>query len=267
MDVPWRLVKSLHAKKERTKTHLTVAEGPPSVLSGLLSQAVFEFLVMDTEMEVTAKGREIRDALAQHPNPGQVLTVSPSLFQRMSGTETPQGVLLVLPFPFGFLTPLPKSPWAEPLLVVVVDVQDPGNAGTLIRNAASVGAWQVSFAGDAVDPFSPKSIRASAGAIFQVPVFCYADPVLHVRGLLDTGSTVYKTVPRGGILPWEARLDRGSALVLGNEGQGLRKEIDSLIPRAISIPMPGGTQSLNVATASAMLLYEAARQRTVRTHH
>ncbi|MGI6643602.1 MAG: TrmH family RNA methyltransferase [Bacillota bacterium] len=261
MDVPWRLISSLQAKKERTKSRLTVAEGPPSVLLGLLSQAVFEFLILDTEMEATARGREIREALAQHPKPGKVLTVKPSLYRKMSGTKTPQGALLVLPFPFEFVSPLPKSPWLEPLSVVGVDLQDPGNAGTLIRNAASVGAWEVSFTGDAVDPYSPKCIRASAGAVFQVPVTYHKDPVLYIRDLLDTGSTVYKTLPEGGIVPWEARLDKGCALVLGNEGQGLPWKVDSLITQAISIPMPGGTQSLNVAAASAVVLYEAARQR------
>ncbi len=263
MEVPWRLVKSLQKKKEREKSRLTVAEGAPSVLSALRSAAAYDFLVTVSGYLESEKGAEIARALKAHPNPGTTFVVSSGLFHKISGTSNPQGILLVLPFPFCYGGSLPSSPWPKLLWVAGADIQDPGNVGTLVRNAAGAGAWGVTFLGESADPYSPKCIRSSAGAVFGIVVKQAGNPVAQVRTWLDSGSTVYKTLPSGGNPPWEVDLRESTILVMGNEARGLRKEIDCLIPDGISIPMPGGIQSLNVAMASSMILYEAMRQRIV----
>ncbi len=238
-----------------------MAEGPSSVLSGLIHNVVFQMLFVDEDFLNRGKAQIVNEALAKHPKPGQVRSVSSSTFAKMSGTETPQGVLLVLPFPFQYQTPLKKSPWQKRLWVVGCDLNDPGNVGTLIRSSAGAGVWGFSAAGDGTDPFSPKCVRASAGAIFTIPVSVAPDSKNHVAQFLNTGASVYKTVPKGGLFPWDRPLHEDTVLVVGNEAHGLPKDIENLLPLGISVPMPGGIESLNVAAASTVILYEAVRQR------
>lgn len=260
-QVPWRLVKSLFNKKEREASGLTVAEGPPSVMGALSTYARMEMVIVSQELARSDKWDGFREALAKHPAPGKVYTVDSSLYERMSGTKTPQGILCVLRFPFSYHRPPKPSPWERRLIVAGVDIQDPGNVGTLIRTAAAAGASEVMFLGDSADPFSPKCIRASAGTIFGQNIVVDGDPVEAVSKLVRSGVRVLATVPSGGLYPWEANLADDCCVLLGNEGRGLRPEIVENLHEGLTIPMPGGTESLNVAAASAMILYEAIRQR------
>lgn len=261
VDVPWRMVKSLFNKKERELLGLTVAEGPPSVMGALTSLARIEAIIVSDEFVSSQRWAGFQEALAKHPSPGEVYTVSSSMYERISGTKSPQGVLCVLPFPFSFHEPKKRSPWKRRLYVVGVDIQDPGNVGTLTRTAAAAGAFEMLFLGNSADPYSPKCIRASAGAAFSVDLRAESDPVAAVSALVKAGVTIYAAVPSGGVYPWEADFSRDCGVLLGNEGQGLRPEIIEGIGQGLTIPMPGGTESLNVAAASAMILYEALRQR------
>jgi TrmH family RNA methyltransferase len=263
-EVPWRFIKGLSSKKEREKAGMTVAEGPPSVFSALESGVQVEYLVMSESFSNSPGGLSVGRIVESGRKPREVFKVPDALFERMSDTRTPQGVLCVVPVPMRFPEGSLRSPWEEPLEVIGVDIQDPGNAGTLIRAASAVGASRVVFAGKSVDPFSPKCIRSSAGTIFAVPVTTAGqqlDPARFVADLAKAGLSIYKTVPSGGIFPWEADFTLPCAIVVGNEAQGLQQEVVDGPGRGISIPMPGGTESLNVAVASGMVLYEALRQR------
>ncbi len=263
-EVPWRFIKGLSSKKEREKTGMTVAEGPPSVSMALESGVSVEYLVMSRSFSVSPPGEDVARLIEKGPAPREVLTVPDELFERMSETKTPQGVLCVLRVPFRFPKGTPRSPWKAPLEVVGIDIQDPGNVGTLVRAASAVGASSVVFLSTSADPFSPKCIRASAGTVFRVAVRALGSevaPAGYLAELAAGGTAVFKTVPRGGILPWEADFTRPSAIVLGNEARGLSDDVLSAPGRGISVPMPGGTESLNVAVASGMVLYEALRQR------
>lgn len=265
--VPWRLIKSLASKKEREITGMTVAEGPPSVALALASGVAVEYLVMSESFDASPAGAAVRLALESGRKPREVFVVSDGLFERMSETRTPQGVLCVVPVPFRFAGHLPKSPWEQPLDVVGADIQDPGNAGALVRAASAVGASRVVFAGASADPYSPKCIRSSAGTVFAVDVQVAEqddDPARFVASLAAGGKKVFKAVPRGGALPWDADFTGPCAIVVGNEAQGLRQEIVAGPGQSVSVPMPGGTESLNVAVASGMVLYEALRQRLTR---
>jgi TrmH family RNA methyltransferase len=263
VDVPWRMVRSLYNKKERELSGLTVAEGPPSVMGALVSLARIETVIVSDEFASSQRWDGFQEALAKHPSPGEVYTVKSSLYERISGTKSPQGVLCVLPFPFSFHGPRRPSPWKRKLYVAGVDIQDPGNVGTLTRTAASAGATEMLFLGDSADPYSPKCIRASAGAALEVNLRAESDPASAVTELVNEGVTIYAAVPSGGVYPWEADFSGDCGVFLGNEGQGLRPEIMEGIGHGLSVPMPGGTESLNVAAASAMILYEVVRQRLV----
>lgn len=263
-EVPWRFIKSLSGKKEREKTGMTVVEGPPSVMMALETGVDIEYLVMSRSFFSSPSGAEVSRLLERGPAPRQVFTVPDEQFERMSETKSPQGVLCVVGVPFRFKETVPKSPWDKQLEVVGVDIQDPGNVGTLVRTASAVGASSVVFLGSGADPFSPKCIRASAGTVFRVAVRSPRRDVSPTGYLLkrrSEGMEICKTVPRRGVSPWEADLTKSLCLVFGNEAKGLDDEVLSVPGLEISIPMPGGTESLNVAVASGMILYEALRQR------
>ena len=146
--------------------------------------------------------------------------------------------------------------------VVCVDVSDPGNAGTVLRSAEAAGADAVVFCRHSVDVYNPKTVRASAGAIFHVPlVVAEEEPPqvlarLGARGLRRLGA-----VAGSGRDHTTVELTGPVALVLGNEATGLPGELDEVLDERITIPMAGRTESLNVGMAAAVLCFEAARQR------
>jgi TrmH family RNA methyltransferase len=144
---------------------------------------------------------------------------------------------------------------------VVVDLRDPGNAGTLLRTAEAAGAVGLVLAGGSVDPDSPKVLRASAGARFRLPVWRRADPRAAVAELADLGWEVVATVVDADARPYDAVALSGAALVLGNEASGLGPDVIGACTTAVTIPLDGPTESLNVAVAGAVLCFEALRQR------
>ncbi len=263
-EVPWRLTKSLYAKKGRLSSSLTIAEGPPSVVSALEAGVEVEFMVVSRSFAESSVYARVEKALGGKV-PGFPMHVVPDdLFERMSELRSPVGILCVLPFPFRYPSGPPASPWKEPLYLYGFDIQDPGNAGTLVRAAAATGVSALVFCGESADVFSPKCIRSSAGAAFKVNLEerdPELDPVEILAGLERSGVAVYKAAPRAGLAPWQAPLRRPSAVVVGNEARGLPAAVLDGPGKTITIPMPGDTESLNVAVASGMLLYEAVRQR------
>ena len=147
------------------------------------------------------------------------------------------------------------------MVLVTCGVADPGNLGTLLRSAEAAGAAGVVSCGGGVDPWNPKVVRASAGAVFGVPMVEEDDPVQVLERLGARGVRRLGTVARGGDSPERAGLTGGVALVLGNEAHGLPDVVTALLDGAVTIPMAGHAESLNVAVAGSVLLFEGARQR------
>jgi TrmH family RNA methyltransferase len=182
------------------------------------------------------------------------------VLERVADTVTPQPVLTVLPM----MRPDPvvaTEPAAQRLIVVLVDVRDPGNAGTVLRTADASGVDAVIFSGESVDPYNPKTVRASAGSLFHVPFSVQADPVALAASLAERGYRTLATVARDGddyaALDWSVP----TVLFLGNEAAGLGPEVRTAIGGAVAIPMDGRAESLNVGVACAVLCFEALRQR------
>jgi TrmH family RNA methyltransferase len=147
------------------------------------------------------------------------------------------------------------------LTLVLVDIADPGNAGTLLRAAEAAGAAAVLFCGDSVDPCNPKCVRASAGALFHLPVADGGDARTVLDELGAAGVQTVATVVRAGVAHDELDLTVPSALVLGSEAHGLAPELAARASVRCSIPMAGRSESLNVAMAGSVLAFEALRQR------
>ena len=159
------------------------------------------------------------------------------------------------------MAPGAGRPEDHPLIVVTVDVRDPGNAGTVLRTADAAGVSSVIFSGDSVDPYNPKTVRASAGSLFHVPFAVQADPLTLATSLATAGYRTLATMVREGddytALDWSVP----TALFLGNESAGLRAEVVEAMGGSVVVPMEGRAESLNVGMACAVICFEALRQR------
>ena len=150
---------------------------------------------------------------------------------------------------------------SDQLVLVCLDVRDPGNLGALMRSAAASGARALVCAAGTVDPFNPKTVRSSAGAIFHVALIHVEDAAAVLGRLEGAGFRLLATTAQGGddyaMLDWSGRI----ALVLGNEANGLSNEVLERVSGRVTVPMVAGTESLNVAMTGTVLCFEAARRR------
>jgi RNA methyltransferase, TrmH family len=188
-----------------------------------------------------------------------VLELAPGVLERVAGTVTPQPVLAVAHRPAA--GPAVLDDPAADLVLVLAGVADPGNAGTLLRTAEAAGAAAVVVAAGSVDPFGPKCVRASAGAVFRVPVVEVGDPGEALDRLAARGVRRLATVVAGGRPYDEVDLTGPVAVVLGNEAHGLDPAVAAGVDEAVTIPMAGRAESLNVGMAGAVLCFEVVRQR------
>lgn len=191
----------------------------------------------------------------------QVHEVSQDVLARAAGTVTPNGIAAVAARVEVSAGDAIAASLAGPLALVLVDVADPGNAGTLLRAAEAAGASAVLFCGRSVDPSNPKCVRASAGALFHVPVAIGGD-VERVLDELGRGGTPRVAAVVDGGTPYDAvDLTGPVAIVLGSEAHGLPGSVGALVDHRVTIPMAGRSESLNVAMAGAVLCFESLRQR------
>lgn len=190
-------------------------------------------------------------------------TVSDEVFRKISDTQTPQGVLCVLSMPHYALEGHMGKWMSEkaPLLLLLEDLQDPGNLGTILRAGEGAGVSGIIMSRQTADIFNPKVIRSTMGAVYRIPFF-YADSLVHVIGMLrDKGIAVYAAHLDDSVCYDEPDYTRPCAFLIGNEGSGLKRETADSATQYIKIPMAGQAESLNAAIAASVLMYEAARQR------
>lgn len=241
----------LHRHVGRRRAARFLAEGP-----NLVEAAARRGLVRDVFVTEAAQRRHapLLRALDRPVHP-----VTERAAKALSDTVTPAGLVAVCDLPATRLEDvLAGSPQ---LIAVAVEIGEPGNAGTLIRLADAMGAAGVILVGHSVDPYNGKCLRASAGSIFSVPVVAAPDPTAAVGALRAAGLQVLATTVDG-----ERRLDRAGELLakptawlFGPESHGLPSEIASAADHRLRIPMSGGAESLNVASAAAICLYQSAR--------
>ncbi len=188
----------------------------------------------------------------------KVHEVEDTLFAALSTTEATQGVLALVRPPAWTLEQLFRG---RSLVVVLDGVQDPGNAGTVVRAAEAFGATGVLFVKGSVNPYHPKTLRASAGSIFRVPLVAGVDGALARAALEQHRLDIYAAMPGGSKSLTEVDLKRRLALIIGSEGRGVSARLRGC---ALDLRIPTtGVDSLNAAMAAAILLYEARRQRAL----
>ena len=189
-------------------------------------------------------------------------TVSPEVFAKMADTQTPQGILTVLEQPVYDLTQLLEQP--DPLFLMLENLQDPGNLGTMIRTGEGAGITGVIMNNQTVDIFNPKTIRATMGSIFRVPIVYVPDLAPVLEQMHAKGIHTYAAHLKGQEYYDSFSFREPTAFLIGNEGNGLSKEISDQAGQYLKIPMEGRVESLNASIAAALLMYEAHRQRSAR---
>lgn len=215
-------------------------------------------------LEVLVEPGRVPELVAAAARAGvTVHEVTPGVLANAVDTATPQGVAAVARRPEVALEVTLAAAASGPLALVLVDVSDPGNAGTLLRAAEASGAAAVLFCGTSVDPCNPKCVRASAGALFHLPVSAGGEAVAVLEGLGQVGVRRAATVVRGGAPYHQLDLTGPIAVVLGSEAHGLPAALDHMVDVRCTIPMAGRSESLNVAMAGSVLCFEALRQREV----
>ncbi len=189
-----------------------------------------------------------------------LVILSRDAFDSAASTEQSQGIAALVRKPQH-----PFTPFFGDVMVVAAGLQDPGNLGTLIRSAAAFGAAAVLLAEQTVDPWNGKAQRASAGAVFRIPLPVWSDETL--AQLRSRNIRLLAAVPghRDAQAAHEIDLTDGCAFLIGNEGNGLSKAMLDLADAHVTLPTPGPMESLNAAVAGSLLLYEAARQRGFRS--
>jgi TrmH family RNA methyltransferase len=255
----------LQKRSARWSERAFVAEGAELIRCALDAGAPIESVYVAPE---GADDRATQEVCRRAGAAGaRVFPLGPGVLERVADTVTPQPVVAVLPM----LAMLDESgdgpdawrPLLRPgaLIVVLVDVRDPGNAGTVLRAVDASGSTAVVYAADSVDPYNPKTVRASAGSIFHVPLAVRHEPLALAAELSDAGFRTMATVVRAGedyaALDWSVP----TALFLGNESSGLDPALGGALGGSLAIPMAGRAESLNVGVACAVVCFEAFRQR------
>lgn len=229
-------INSLKARKNRERLRLFVLEG---------------------ERLVQEAGDSLRYVVVSEGYKGNIkydYIVSHSLFRKISDTVNPQGVLAVCSIKENKF----ENNVKDPLYILLENIQDPGNMGTIIRTADAAGADGVFLSKGCVDVYNPKVVRSAMGSIFHLPVYTDVDLC---RLLSEINVVSIAAHLKGAKTPYDINMQTGAAIIIGNEGNGISSELAQRADHLVKIPMPGKAESMNAGIAAAIMIYEALRQR------
>ena len=254
-----RLRRLSRRRSSRSDEGLFVLDGPV-----LVAEALDAGVTVD---EVVAEPGAPADLLARAAGAGAtVRSAPPGTLAGATDTTTPQPVAAVARLADASVDEALAA--AGPLALLLVGVADPGNAGTLLRSAEAAGAGAILFTDGAVDPYGPKCVRSSAGSLFRLAVVRSAGAAEVLAACHRAGARTFATVAHGPAPAYDAVDLSGAAgtavVVLGAEAHGLPAEVAAAVDTAVTIPMAGRTESLNVAMAGTVVCFEALRQRRAR---
>ncbi|SCW74860.1 RNA methyltransferase, TrmH family [Lachnospiraceae bacterium C10] len=258
-------VKKLNRKaKSRRQEKLFVAEGE-RIISETPFSLLRELYVCDTYQKQEAVNRahsrmqeKLGAVMEMAKEKGILEVVTEDVFAEMSDTEHPQGVLAVIEQPSYQLKDLMTD---APLLMILEDIQDPGNLGTIFRTAEGAGVSGIIMSRGTVDLFSPKVVRSTMGSIYRMPFLVAEDLPEMIRSIKGEGVRLYAAHLEGKQYHDGFAYTGPSGFMIGNEGNGLSRELTDYADDLLRIPMGGQLESLNAAMAAGILMYEANRQR------
>ena len=240
-------------KKARLQTQSFVAEGVRLVEEAYAAHWRPEILLYSKEL--SARGMQL---IFNDTNTDiEIIEVSSIVMKHLSDTETSQGLLAVFRMK---VLPIPED---LDFVLIADGIKDPGNLGTILRSASAAGAQAVLLTPGTTDAFSSKVLRAAMGAHFQLPIHTLNWRQIQNVTKHDTTHNLkfFLTKPLGDISIWEANFNQPLAIIIGSEAEGTSDSINRDVDTTISIPMPGGCESLNAAVAAGIILFEVVHQR------
>ena len=262
-----RIVGLQEKSRNRVKENVFIAEGIKMFEEAPIDN-LMEIYIEETLYEMPEQG-ELGKKLAECQNKGiSVETVSKEVFAKMSDTQSPQGVLCVMKRYTYDLKKVIEDACKKreenkrvPLFLLVEDIQDPGNLGTMMRTAEGAGADGIILTKGTADIYNPKTIRSTMGSLYRMP-FVYVESLAEAITLLKQSQIkVYAAHLKGSKFFHEFSYKDGAAFMIGNEGNGLKKETADMADCYLKIPMEGQLESLNASIAAALLMYQAALER------
>ena len=249
-----RAVKLMGSAKERRRSGRIICEGArlcaDAADSGVTGEALF------VTAAAGGKYKDYIDKLITHC--GEAYEITEELAAKLSDTESTQGVFLVAETPAvdGDLHHLKTTGQ----YVLLENLQDPANVGAVFRTAEALGIDGIILTDGCASCFAPKALRAGMGAMFRIPIFRTSDPVSDMRAAAERNMRPMAAVPRENASDVTAiQFFRGAIICIGNEGNGLTQVLIEACPESITIPMNGRAESLNAATAAAILMWEMVR--------
>jgi TrmH family RNA methyltransferase len=247
--------RKLGRRSARSERRLFLADGPRAVEGAVERLVVVELFV------TPAASVQYAALVAAAP---RVSVVDERALESLSDSVSPAGIVAVCSFlDLPLARALDAIPVPDGLVTIAADVRDPGNAGTLVRTSDAFGVHAVVLAGSSVDLYNAKTVRASVGSVFHVPVALEPDPAVAVAAARGAGLVVLAADGAGELSLDDAAevLAGPTAWLFGNEAWGLPAELAELADHRVRIPIPGRAESLNLATAAAVCLHESARAR------
>jgi RNA methyltransferase, TrmH family len=245
-------LKKLHRAKERQEQQLFLLEGTHLVEAACLANRSLATICCTPEWQ--QRYPTLWRKLEQRSQ--RIELVSQDVLRSIATTIEPDGIIATVE---RASTPLPQF---TNLGLVLQTIQDPGNLGTIIRTAAAVSAEGILLSADCVDLDHPKVLRASAGQWFQMPMKASSTLILDLSNYQQHGMQIVATLPTATQSYWQIDFQKPTLLLLGNEGAGLSADLAALADHQVTIPLSPGVESLNVAIAAALMLYEVKRQRS-----
>src|ERR1044071_870928 len=255
------LVKRPRAVRDGRPSELIFVEGLRLCEEALTASLAIQDVICTERIASDERGARLMRALQSAGKP--ITIVSDFVFASISDTKTPQGIVLLARRPASDKESLLKNTVEAPLFVILHRINNPANAGAILRTAEAAGARGVILTEGTTDIFSPKALRGAMGSSFRLPL--WADASFHeaLAWCKEQGIKTICADSRAGRTHTEIDWTQGSALIVGAESTGLTTEEMALADEALRIPMRSPVESLNVAVAAAIVLYEAARQRKV----
>ena len=261
-----RIVTLQEKSRVRVKENVFIVEGIKMFEEAPIERMRELYIEEMLYEEVQADGDGLKEKIDACQTAGiSIETVSKEVFAKMSDTQSPQGILCVMEryaYDCEEMIGKAKHKQAEdgkaPLFLVLEDIQDPGNLGTMIRTAEGAGVDGVIMSRGTVDIYNPKTIRSTMGSLYRMPFYVAEDLTGVIRLLQACQITVYAAHLQGKKYYHEIDYKEGAAFLIGNEGNGLKKETADLADCYLKIPMEGKLESLNAAVAAALLMYQAA---------
>jgi TrmH family RNA methyltransferase len=250
-----QLVKLAQSAAQRRTSGLTLLDGTRLINAYHAALGLPQSLIVGESAGDHAENKHLLAQLARE-QAVPVVVLSDTLFRAVSPVKTPGGIMALIAIPAHDVIPVYQG---ESFSVLLEAIQDPGNLGAILRSAAAAGASDVYLSAGCADTWSPKTLRAAMGAHFQLRIHEQSDLVEVARGF---NGKVVATTLRAKTSLYQSRLSGPVAFLFGNEGAGLSEAVLQAVSEQVSIPMPGGTESLNAAAAAAVCFFERVRQNT-----